>query len=677
MELKATFIGRQLAQHPYDRVRVLPAGIEVCGKCHRYLIPFNQLIAIACKRGVFWGELEFTLSDGRYVRLHGTRWKETQIFYADLNRRFLTWSQEMGTVCQQVLCNLNKRITQFKQQQTWISQSALELLEQAVRQDIAALPVPEARLNQFPDCKQLWSECQGWLQEATTLRCTINHRWANDLLLQYKKMHFASRVRAFTLEQCEVIFSEAQTILVTGPAGCGKTLSLLLYALQRIQERQSTGEQILILAATSSAKAHLTQLLSPFPLAADATIKTLIEVTVEIANHIGDKSGKISQLEASRSKRLRWLEETWRAVSNKNRVQAKRWHQWIDQQQSDIAQVACSSGGALPSDLIERIESELACIRSTGGRPSAPVDTLTSEQQQHYKKMCQLMMPLLKAWNKMLRGEGARDSNLLVQQAMAAISRQRFVSPWKYILVDDLQSLSLQQVNLLQMLSQQNSKTTLLATCDTNYTAYYSKDESTLAGYFCHHFGAKRYALRALHRIDENAIAASMALGAMIAQHKIKNSVFTAKNRDKLALVSVQQVETLLDKLSGATDAQEEILILAQQPACCATLKKKAATRWPKSNINFSSIYDCIGIEADYVIVLGTTPASETLYRSIGDIASPRAPGFKPGLAWGERAYIALTRARKKTWLCIDKHSSAATVHYLSKCGVATSLTIK
>lgn len=81
MELKSTHVGQRLAQHPYNRVRLLNAGVEVSGEKHQYLIPFNQLVDIRCKRGIVWGELEFELPNNQVVRLHGTEWKETQYFF--------------------------------------------------------------------------------------------------------------------------------------------------------------------------------------------------------------------------------------------------------------------------------------------------------------------------------------------------------------------------------------------------------------------------------------------------------------------------------------------------------------------------------------------------------------------------------------------------------------------
>ncbi|OKP05374.1 DNA helicase IV [Xenorhabdus eapokensis] len=88
MELKSTQIGQRLAQHPYNRVRLLNAGLEVSGDKHQYLIPFNQLIGIQCKRGIVWGELEFELPEGKVIRLHGTEWQQTQRFYYYLLRAY-------------------------------------------------------------------------------------------------------------------------------------------------------------------------------------------------------------------------------------------------------------------------------------------------------------------------------------------------------------------------------------------------------------------------------------------------------------------------------------------------------------------------------------------------------------------------------------------------------------
>ena len=37
MELKATSMGKRLAQHPYDKIVLLNAGVKVSGERHEYL----------------------------------------------------------------------------------------------------------------------------------------------------------------------------------------------------------------------------------------------------------------------------------------------------------------------------------------------------------------------------------------------------------------------------------------------------------------------------------------------------------------------------------------------------------------------------------------------------------------------------------------------------------------
>ncbi len=98
MELKATTLGKRMAQHPYDRVQLLNAGVKVSGDRHEYLIPFNQLLSVHCKRGLVWGELEFVLPDSKVVRLHGTEWSETQRFYHHLQTLWEQWSAEMSDI---------------------------------------------------------------------------------------------------------------------------------------------------------------------------------------------------------------------------------------------------------------------------------------------------------------------------------------------------------------------------------------------------------------------------------------------------------------------------------------------------------------------------------------------------------------------------------------------------
>ena len=174
MELKATSLGKRLAQHPYDRAVILNAGIKVSGDRHEYLIPFNQLLAIHCKRGLVWGELEFVLPDDKVVRLHGTEWAETQRFHHHLNSLWQQWSQEMSDVAAGVLQQQLEAIATRTSENKWLTREQTSGLQQQIRRAFAALPLPINRLEEFENCREALRQCQAWLKDIEA--CRLQHR---------------------------------------------------------------------------------------------------------------------------------------------------------------------------------------------------------------------------------------------------------------------------------------------------------------------------------------------------------------------------------------------------------------------------------------------------------------------------------------------------------------------
>lgn len=64
-------------------------------------------------------------------------------------------------------------------------------------------------------------------------------------------------------------------------------------------------------------------------------------------------------------------------------------------------------------------------------------------------------------------------------------------------------------------------------------------------------------------------------------------------------------LDALLDKLSGYAKPEERILILARYHHMRPASLEKAATRWPKLQIDFMTIHASKGQQADYVIIVG------------------------------------------------------------------------
>ncbi|SUC18998.1 DNA helicase IV [Proteus mirabilis] len=65
------------------------------------------------------------------------------------------------------------------------------------------------------------------------------------------------------------------------------------------------------------------------------------------------------------------------------------------------------------------------------------------------------------------------------------------------------------------------------------------------------------------------------------------------------------QLESLLNKMSGYVSDDETILLLARYHYLQPDLLKKAKTRWPKLKLQFMTFHASKGQQADYVIILG------------------------------------------------------------------------
>ncbi|SUC19003.1 DNA helicase IV [Proteus mirabilis] len=246
MELKSTPMGQRLAQHPYNRVKLLNAGIEVSGEKHQYLIPFNELIDIFCKKGIVWGELEFLLPDNKVVRLHGTDWEETQQFYRYLYQTWQIWSQEMSEITAQVLEKQLSSIQDIIQSDKWIKQNQLAGIQQAIQESFSALPLPLERLAQFDNCKVHYQRCLQWLQQGKALIAQENEQWITRMLTEHAEFFTTIETSPLNESQCKAVINGEDNILVLAGAGSGKTSVLVARAGWLLRRKLATSEQILL-----------------------------------------------------------------------------------------------------------------------------------------------------------------------------------------------------------------------------------------------------------------------------------------------------------------------------------------------------------------------------------------------------------------------------------------------
>jgi len=675
MELKATSLGKRLAQHPYDRAVILNAGIKVSGDRHEYLIPFNQLLAIHCKRGLVWGELEFVLSDDKVVRLHGTEWAETQRFHHHLNILWQQWSQEMSDVAAGVLQQQLDAIAARTSDNKWLTREQTSGLQQQIRRAFAALPLPINRLEEFDNCREALHQCQAWLKDIEACRLQHNQAYTDAMLAEHTE--FFQKIESSPLNpaQARAVVNGEQSLLVLAGAGSGKTSVLVARAGWLLARGEAAAEQILLLAFGRKAAQEMDERIRERLNTQDVTARTFHSLALHIIQQGSKKVPTVSKLENDTAARNKLFIATWRQQCSEKKAQAKGWRQWLEEEmQWSVPEGNFWDDEKLQRRLASRLDRWVSLMRMHGGAQAEMIANTPEAIRDLFSKRIKLMAPLLKAWKSALKEENAVDFSGLIHQAIVILEKGRFISPWKHILVDEFQDISPQRAALLAALRKQNSQTMLFAVGDDWQAIYrFSGAQLSLTTAFRQHFGeGDRCDLDTTYRFNSRI---GEIANRFIQQnpHQLKKPLnsLTAGDRKAVTLLDESQLDALLDKLSGFAKAEERILVLARYHHLKPASLEKAATRWPKLQLDFMTIHASKGQQADYVIVVGLhdgndgfpAPARESIME---EALLPMVEDF-PDAEERRLLYVALTRARHRVWLLFNKDAPSCFVDELKQ----------
>ncbi|WP_340622038.1 DNA helicase IV [Xenorhabdus siamensis] len=694
MEIKSTQIGQRLARHPYNRVRLLNAGVEVSGDKHQYLIPFNQLIDVQCKRGIVWGELEFELPEGKVVRLHGTEWQQTQHFYHYLLKKWQIWSLEMSEISAEVLAAQVNKIDKIRQQNRWIKAADLSLVQQQIQETFQSLPLPLQRIKQFKNCCDNYQICLDWLNGGEKKLKHINQQWVDRMLEQYGEFFQSVENSPFDCSQCRAVVNGEKSILVLGSAGSGKTAVLVARAGWLLLRQQALPEQILLLSCGHQSADEINKRIQLRLETKEIKAQTFHELALNIIQQAGNHAAKISELETNTQKRRDFLIREWQKQCNEKKAQAKGWREWLEEELGwQLPYGEYWHDKQVQTRLSSRLEHWLGLIRMHGGNQKEMIEQASSEYASLFQKRIRLMAPLLKAWKLALKTEGTMDFSGLIRQAVNILEKGRFISPWKHILLDDFQNISPLSSSLLAALRIQNKQSYLFAVAD-DWQRIYQINGTKLTFNFAEKVFSKSIpdgdifdeitecildtTYRFNDRIGEIANGFIQRHLCQVS-HSLSNLTprsLMKGNKRSVVILPEEQLEALLNKTSGYVTNEETILLLARYHYLKPELLKKASTRWPNLHIKFMTIHESQGQQADYVIILGLQqgqdgfPASEK-GSVLEQVLLPQLEKFSDAEE-SYLLYVALTRAKKQVWLMQDLKKPSSFIHQLSQLGVSS-----
>lgn len=240
-----------------------------------------------------------------------------------------------------------------------------------------------------------------------------------------------------------------------------------------------------------------------------------------------------------------------------------------------------------------------------------------------------------------------------------------------------VQDISPQRAQLLAALRKQNKQTSLFAVGDDWQAIYrFSGAELSLTTAFAENFGVgDQCALDTTYRFNDRI---GEVANGFIQQnpHQLKKPLnsLTKGNKKSVVILPQEQLEALLDKLSGYAKPQERILVLARYHHLKPEVLQKAATRWPKLNIEFMTIHASKGQQADYVIIAGLYEGkdgfpAEVRESVLEEVLLPQPEDF-PDAEERRLLYVALTRARHQVWLLQDRERPSVFIEQLQDIGV-------
>lgn len=673
MELRATTLGKRMAQHPYDRVQLLNAGVRVSGDSHEYLIPFNQLLSIQCKRGLVWGELEFILPGEKVVRLHGTEWNDTQRFYHHLNALWQQWSTEMSEISADVLRQQLAEVARSSAEGKWLTRQQVTDIQNKIRHALGGLPMPTSRLEAFDNCRELWRQCQSWLSDTEKARLEHNQIFTESMLEQYRGFFASVESSPLNAAQARAVVNGERSLLVLAGAGSGKTSVLVARAGWLMNRGEAAADQILLLAFGRQAAQEMDERIRERLGTEEISARTFHALALHIIQQGSKKAPMISKLESDSAARQKLLVESWQQQCRDKKAQAKGWRTWLEDEMGwSIPEGEFWQDKKLQRRIASRLDRWVSLMRMHGGSQAEMIAGAPEEMRDLFGKRIKLMAPLLKAWKAALKDENAVDFSGLIHQAIIILDKGRFVSPWKHILVDEFQDISPQRASLLAALRRQNTHTTLFAVGDDWQAIYrFSGAQLSLTTAFNHYFGeGECCALDTTYRF--NGRIGEVANGFIQQNpHQLTKPLNSLVAGDKKAvtLLAEDKLDDLLDKMSGYVKREQRILLLARYHHLKPAALEKAATRWPHLQLDFMTIHASKGQQADYVIILGLQEGDDAFPASARESIMEQAllpqPEDFPDAEERRLLYVALTRARLRVWLLFDKEKPSPFVDML------------
>ncbi|NMP16114.1 UvrD-helicase domain-containing protein [Thalassotalea sp. Y01] len=315
-----------------------------------------------------------------------------------------------------------------------------------------------------------------------------------------------------------------------------------------------------------------------------------------------------------------------------------------------------------------------------------------SADAKQTEKALELLKPILSQYNQHLRDREEIDFEDMIVKAIDYVESGRFVSPWKYIMVDEFQDISEPRARLVKALRNSHRGCSVFAVGDDWQAIYrFSGADIRLTTQFEQYFGfTTQTALNLTFRFNNKiGQVASEFIGQNPDQIDKEISSLRQESTPAISLLrrgsgatgnyyqsplmelSNGAIDDVLQSISTRVTKSVTVYLLARfwfQLPNKADVKALCA-KYPLLKIDTQSFHASKGKEADYVIVLGMQKGKhgfpcEKATPPILDAMLPQKEAFAHA---EERRlfYVALTRAKHRAYIIADMANASCFVNEL------------
>ncbi|CAK3596237.1 DNA helicase IV [Vibrio crassostreae] len=667
MQLSANKTAQFFIQNEYHQVELDGSRLLLSSVGSEERIPFTIWSGkIAIKRGLFWGSLQFFANqqDGkqRSWLVQGLPWDQCRQFARTSVAAYQKWHD---TQCEQLAEHVPKweaELTRLEQLPAFLPHSKVNTWVDMVNAGLESMTMTlEEAAQRMPN---RIARMQPWLSETEIKQADRNQQWLETERKNWEVLFAQCESSPLNLSQQYAVLMNDDHNLILAGAGSGKTSVLTARVAYLLQSHQAQAEELLLLAFGREAAEEMKQRLdSKIGLSAEKVqVSTFHQLGLKILNQVETERVVISPLALDDNQRqawcIDWLKKHWMTPTN-----FKRWQKHLSKWPIAYLTGDDELGSHVSNlKLIGWLEKQLEQLNASGlTKKEVQQQLIDHRDYTRLNSELSLCWPCVTAWQKALKEENHIDFSTMISRATQYVEKGKFISPWKFIMIDEYQDISPDRLALVEALCNQSKaqhQASIFAVGDDWQSIYQfaGADVDLTTGF------KDRFESSTIHHLD-TTYRFNNQLGAVANRFVQENPIqlpkelnsFKQQKQKAVYSAPSKEVEKILDQLNRQSKGKtnKSILLLGRNHYHKPELLEDWKKIFTSIDIKFMTCHASKGKEADFVIILcvdeGQFPTKKKQLHIDG--ALTESSDAFPYAEERRLFYVAMTRAKEKVWI--------------------------